>query len=55
VASLTHQAIWGLVAAPFAGAAISYLLATFAIKFSVDQVILGFVINVLVIGLTDFL
>ena len=55
VASLTHQAIWGLIAAPFAGAAISYLLATFAIKFSVDQVILGFVINVLVIGLTDFL
>lgn len=55
VASLTHQAIWGLIAAPFAGAAISYLLATFAIKFSVDQVILGFVLNVLVIGLTDFL
>ncbi len=55
VASLTHQAMWGLIAAPFAGAAISYLLATFAIKFSVDQVILGFVINVLVIGLTDFL
>ena len=55
VASLTHQAMWGLIAAPFAGAAISYLLATFAIKFSVDQVILGFVLNVLVIGLTDFL
>ena len=55
VASLTGFAWWGLLAAPFAGAAISYLLATFAIKFSVDQVILGFVINVLVIGLTDFL
>jgi simple sugar transport system permease protein len=55
VASVTQQAWWGLLAAPFAGAAISYLLATFAIKFSVDQVILGFVINVLVIGLTDFL
>lgn len=55
VASLTHQSIWGLIAAPFAGAAISFLLATFSIKFSVDQVILGFVINVLVIGLTDFL
>jgi simple sugar transport system permease protein len=55
VASLTHQTIWGLIAAPFAGAAISLLLATFAIKFSVDQVILGFVLNVLVIGLTDFL
>lgn len=55
VASLTHQTIWGLIAAPIAGAAISLLLATFAIKFSVDQVILGFVLNVLVIGLTDFL
>ncbi len=55
VASLTGFAWWGLLAAPFAGAGISYLLATFAIKFSVDQVILGFVINVLVIGLTDFL
>ena len=34
---------------------ISLLLATFAIKFSIDQVILGFVLNVLVIGITDFL
>jgi general nucleoside transport system permease protein len=55
IASLTQQTIWGLIAAPFAGAAISFLLATFAIKFSVDQVILGFVLNVLVIGLTTFL
>ena len=55
VASLTHKAGWGLIAAPVAGATISLLLAIFAIKFSVDQVILGFVINVLVIGLTDFL
>jgi simple sugar transport system permease protein len=55
VASVTQQAWWGLLAAPFAGAAISFLLATFAIRFSVDQVILGFVINVLVIGLTDYL
>ena len=55
VASLTHKTIWGLIVAPIAGAAISFLLATFAIKFSMDQVILGFVLNVLVIGLTDFL
>ena len=55
VASLTHKTIWGLIAAPIAGATIAFLLATFAIKFSVDQVILGFVLNVLVIGLTDFL
>ncbi|MEJ6577414.1 MAG: ABC transporter permease [Actinomycetota bacterium] len=55
VASVTHNPFWGLLAAPIAGATISFLLATFAIKFSVDQVILGFVINVLVIGLTNFL
>ncbi len=55
VASLTHRTVWGLLIAPLAGALISLLLATFAIKFSVDQVILGFVLNVLVIGLTDFL
>lgn len=55
IASLTHKTTWGLLVAPLAGALISLLLATFAIKFSVDQVILGFVLNVLVIGLTDFL
>jgi len=55
VASLTHKSAFGLIVAPLAGALISLLLATFAIKFSVDQVILGFVLNVLVIGLTDFL
>ena len=55
VASLTHKTSWGLLVAPLAGALISLLLATFAIRFSVDQVILGFVLNVLVIGLTDFL
>jgi len=55
VASLTHKTMWGLLIAPLAGALISTLLATFAIKFSVDQVILGFVLNVLVIGLTNFL
>ncbi|MEI6648046.1 MAG: ABC transporter permease [Actinomycetes bacterium] len=55
VASLTHSTTWGLLVAPLAGALISLLLATFAIKFSIDQVILGFVLNVLVIGITDFL
>ena len=55
VASLTQSTIWGLVAAPFAGALISLLLAIFAIKYAVDQVIIGFVINVLVIGFTGFI
>lgn len=55
IASLTQSTIWGLVVAPFAGALISLLLAIFAIKYAVDQVIIGFVINILVIGLTGFL
>lgn len=55
VASLTSNTTWGLLSAPIAGALISLLLAIFAVKFSIDQVILGFVINVLVIGITNFL
>ena len=55
IASLTQSSIWGLVAAPFAGALISLLLAVFAIRYAVDQVIIGFVINVLVIGFTGFI
>lgn len=53
-ASLIQNAWVGLVIAPLAGALISTLLAVFAIKYQIDQVILGFVINVLVIGLTSF-
>lgn len=53
-ASLTQNKWVGLAVAPLAGALISLILATFAIKYAIDQVILGFVINVLVIGLTTF-
>lgn len=45
----------GLVAAPLAGLFFGWLLAVFAIRYLVDQVVLGVVINVLVIGLTSFL
>jgi simple sugar transport system permease protein len=55
VASLTQNTWVGLLIAPFAGMAISWLLAVFAIKYGIDQVVLGFVLNVLVIGLTGFL
>jgi len=55
VASLTHSTVWGLLAAPLAGSLISLLLAIFAINFGIDQIILGFVLNVLVYGITDFL
>ena len=55
LASLFHNNWLGLAFAPVAGALISLLLATFAIKYGIDQVVLGFVLNVLVIGLTNFL
>jgi simple sugar transport system permease protein len=54
VASLTQNLLWGLISAPIAGALVSLILAYFAINFKVDQVIVGFVINVLVLGLTNF-
>ena len=55
IASLTQNTWAGLLIAPFAGMAIAWLLAVFAIKYGIDQVVLGFVLNVLVIGLTGFL
>ena len=55
VATFTGSAIVGLLAAMLAGAAVSAVLAVFAIKYLVDQVIVGVVLNVLVIGLTSFL
>jgi simple sugar transport system permease protein len=54
VASITQNALYGLISAPIAGVLISWILAYFSIRFQVDQVILGFVINVLVLGLTNF-
>jgi general nucleoside transport system permease protein len=44
----------GLVAAAVAGVLVAFILAAFAIKYLVDQVIVGVVINVLVTGLTNF-
>ena len=55
VATVTGSAWAGLVAAMIAGAAVSAVLAAFAIKYLVDQVIVGVVLNVLVVGLTSFL
>jgi len=55
IASLLNSNWWGLLFAPIAGALISFLLAVFAIKYGIDQVVLGFVLNVLVIGITSFL
>lgn len=55
VASATRQPLLGLVAAAVAGVLVSFVLAAFSIKYLVDQVIVGVVLNVLVVGLTNFL
>ena len=54
-ASLTGSPWAGLLAAMVAGALIALVLGLFAITYFVDQVIVGVVLNVLVIGLTNFL
>jgi ABC-type uncharacterized transport system permease subunit len=55
VASVTGSPWAGLVAAMVAGVLVSFLLAVFSIRYIVDQVIVGVVLNVLVAGLTSFL
>ncbi|MBQ0982043.1 MULTISPECIES: ABC transporter permease [Micromonospora] len=48
--------VWvGLVAAALGGAFISLLLAVFAIRYLVDQVVMGIVLNLLAVGVTGFL
>lgn len=54
-ATLTGSWVVGLLAAMVAGVLVSFVLAAFAIKYLVDQVIVGVVLNVLVTGLTSFL
>ena len=55
VASITKNAFAGLVAAGIAGALVSLILALFSIKYLVNQIIVGVVLNVLVSGITGFL
>lgn len=55
IASVTHQPLLGLLGAAVAGVLVSLILAAFSITYLVDQVIVGVVINVLVVGLTNFL
>jgi general nucleoside transport system permease protein len=54
VASVTGNPYLGLLAAAVAGILVSLALATFALIYLVEQVIVGVVINVLVVGLTNF-
>ena len=55
VASMTKNAFVGLLAAAVAGAIVSMVLALFSIKYLVNQIIVGVVLNVLVSGVTGFL
>lgn len=54
VASATGSTIVGVLAAMLASVLISMVLAVFAIRYFVEQVIVGVVLNVLVAGLTNF-
>jgi len=55
VGSATGTPWAGLVAAMVAGVLVALILGVFAITYHVDQVIVGVVLNVLVIGVTTFL
>jgi simple sugar transport system permease protein len=55
VASLTDSHLAGIVAAVVAGLLVAVVLAVFTIKYIVNQIIVGVVLNVLVLGMTNFL
>ena len=55
IGSVTGSFFLGLLGAVVAGALVASVLAVFSIKYFVDQVIVGVVLNVLITGLTSFL
>jgi general nucleoside transport system permease protein len=55
VSTLTGNLYLGMVSAMVASALVSMVLAVFAVRYLVDQIIVGVVLNVLVIGITNFL
>jgi simple sugar transport system permease protein len=55
VASVTGGLWLGLVGGSLAGGLVGALLAIFAIMFLVDQIIVGVVLNVIALGLTNYL
>lgn len=55
IASITGSFVAGLLGALIAGALVAAVLAVFSITYFVEQVIVGVVLNVLVLGLTSFL
>lgn len=55
VSTLTGNQILGIVSAMITAALFSAVLAVFAVKFLAQQIIVGVVLNVLAIGITNFL
>jgi simple sugar transport system permease protein len=55
VASVTGGVWLGLIGGSLAGGLVGALLAVFAIMFLVDQIIVGVVLNVIALGLTNYL
>ncbi|PPF44534.1 ABC transporter permease [Pseudoclavibacter sp. AY1F1] len=55
IGSMTGNPFLGLLGAILAGMLVSLILAVFSIRYLVEQVVVGVVINMLVIGLTNFL
>jgi len=55
LSSITGSPFVGLIGAMVGGMLVAFVLAAFAIKYLVEQVIVGVVLNVLVTGLTGFL
>lgn len=55
VSTLTGNQILGLVSAMVTAAAFSAVLAVFSVRFLAQQIIVGVVLNVLAIGVTNFL
>ncbi|GIG71502.1 ABC transporter permease [Phytomonospora endophytica] len=55
IGTLTASAWAGLIAGALAGCLIGLFLAVLAIRYLVDQVVLGVVLNLLALGLTGFL
>ena len=55
LASVARNPFVGLIGAMIGGVLVAFVLAAFAIRYLVDQVIVGVVLNVFVSGLTGFL
>jgi simple sugar transport system permease protein len=55
VSSITDNFLFGIIAAMVTSSLVSMILAVFSIRFMAQQIIVGVVLNVLVIGITNFL